>query len=151
MPTARTFPAGAVLNGQLYVITGIVDSDPPLQTVEVYNPATDEWRAETPIPTGRDHLGEAGVIDGKLYVAGGWNPCFGCDIATLEVFKPEEAEGAVGGSVTGLRPALIVCENLSTSQVVVIWEQAPSWNCETAGLEVTPGEIIRITLVGGAN
>jgi hypothetical protein len=26
-----------------------------------------------------------------VYVAGGWNPCFGCDIATLEVFEPEDA------------------------------------------------------------
>lgn len=24
-------------------------------------------------------------------MAGGWNPCFGCDIATLEVFEPEAA------------------------------------------------------------
>jgi hypothetical protein len=59
-------------------------------------------------------------------------------------------EEGVGGTVTGLRPALIVCENLTTEQVVVIFDQAMSWNCETAGLEVTPDDIIRITLVGGA-
>jgi hypothetical protein len=64
--------------------------------------------------------------------------------------KCKEGAGGVGGTVTGLQPALIVCENLSTEQVVVIWEQAPSWNCETAGLAVTPDDIIRITLVGGA-
>jgi hypothetical protein len=80
-----------VIDGRLYVVTGIVDFDsPPVSTVEVYDPATDTWRTAAPIPTGRDRLGEVGVIDGKLYVAGGWNPCFGCDIATLEVFEPLE-------------------------------------------------------------
>jgi hypothetical protein len=92
MPTARGFPAGAVLNGQLYVVTGIASfNSPPLQTVEVYDPTADQWRDEAPIPTGRDRLGEVGVIDGRVYVAGGWNPCFGCDIATLEVFEPAAA------------------------------------------------------------
>jgi N-acetylneuraminic acid mutarotase len=89
MPTARVFPAGAVLNGQLYVVTGIADFvSPPLRTVEAYDPVADTWKAAAPIPTGRDRLGEVGVIAGKLYVAGGWNPCFACDIATLEVFEP---------------------------------------------------------------
>jgi N-acetylneuraminic acid mutarotase len=89
MPTARGFPAGAVLDDQLYVVTGIAGfNSPPLQTVEAYDPATDTWRTDAPIPTGRDRLGEVGVIDGRIYVAGGWNPCFGCDIATLEVFEP---------------------------------------------------------------
>jgi hypothetical protein len=80
-----------MLNSQLYVVTGIADFvSPPLRTVEVYDPATDTWRAVAPIPTGRDRLGEIGAIDGKLYVTGGWNPCFACDIATLEVFEPLE-------------------------------------------------------------
>jgi Concanavalin A-like lectin/glucanases superfamily/Kelch motif len=93
MPTARDFPAGAVIDGQLYVVTGIVDFDsPPVRTVEVYDPATDTWRAAAPIPTGRDRLGEVGIIGGKLYVVGGWNPCFACDIATLEVFEPTGAQ-----------------------------------------------------------
>ena len=35
----------------------------------------------------------------------------------------------MGGTVTGLQPALIVCENLSTEQVVVIFEAS-------AGLEL---------------
>jgi len=92
MPTARGFPAGAAIHDQLYVVSGIASfNSPPLQTVEVYDPSTDQWRAEASIPTGRDRLGEVGVIDGRVYVAGGWNPCFGCDIATLEVFEPKAA------------------------------------------------------------
>lgn len=111
MPTARGFPAGAVLDGQLYVVTGIASfNSPPLQTVEVYDPTLDEWRDEVPIPTGRDRLGEVGVINGSVYVAGGWNPCFGCDIATLEVFETEEAIVDVsidvkpGSSVNSINP-----------------------------------------------
>lgn len=58
MTTARGFPAGAVLNDQFYVVTGIASfNSPPLQTVEVYDPTADEWRAESPIPTGRDPFG----------------------------------------------------------------------------------------------
>ena len=77
MPTARAYPAGAVLDGQLYVVTGIADFVSPfLRTIEVYDPATDGWRAAAPIPTGRVGLGEVGVIDGKLYAAGGWVPLF---------------------------------------------------------------------------
>ena len=34
--------------------------------------------------------------------------------------KGKEAVEGVGGTVTGLRPALILCENLTTQQVVVI-------------------------------
>jgi N-acetylneuraminic acid mutarotase len=91
MHAARAYPGGAVLDGQLYVISGIADNESPfLSTMELYDPATDGWRAGAPIPTGRNSLGEVGVIDGRLYVAGGWagagHPCFGCDIATLEVF-----------------------------------------------------------------
>ena len=77
MPTARAFSAGAVLDSQLYVVTGIADFEsPPISTVEVYDPVTDTWRAAAPIPTGRDRLGEVEVIAGKLYAAGGWNPLF---------------------------------------------------------------------------
>jgi Concanavalin A-like lectin/glucanases superfamily len=65
--------------------------------------------------------------------------------------KCKDAVGEVGGTVTGLRPARIVCRNLTTQQAVVIRDQDTSWNCETAGLEVTPGDIILINILGGAN
>jgi N-acetylneuraminic acid mutarotase len=111
MPTARGFPAGAVLDDQLYVVTGIAGFNSlPLQAVEAYDPATDTWRTDAPIPTGRDRLGEVGVIDDRIYVAGGWNPCFGCDIATLEVFEPASLVTEVsidirpGSSVNSINP-----------------------------------------------
>ena len=123
MPTARGFPAGAVLDGEFYVITGIASfNSPALQTVEVYDPTRDEWRDEAPIPTGRDRLGEVGVIDRKIYVAGGWNPCFGCDIATLEVFKleaiavsldikPSSSRNSINPKSNGVIPVAILTTN----------------------------------------
>ena len=33
---------------------------------------------------------------------------------------------------------------------MVIREQQATWNCEAAGLEVTPGDIILINILGGA-
>jgi hypothetical protein len=46
---------------------------------------------------------------------------------------------------------LIVCRNLTTDKHVVIRPDKPSWSCEAAGLKVTPGDIIRIHILGGAN
>jgi hypothetical protein len=57
--------------------------------------------------------------------------------------------GDVGGSVTGFRPALIVCRNVTTGRRVVIQDHEISWNCETAGLEITSGDVILINILGG--
>jgi hypothetical protein len=65
--------------------------------------------------------------------------------------KCKQGLTGVGGTLTGLRPARIVCRNLTTHKHVVIRDHSPSWSCEAAGLEVTPGDIIRITILGGAN
>jgi hypothetical protein len=65
--------------------------------------------------------------------------------------KCKQGLTGVGGTLTGLRPARIVCRNLTTHKHVVIRDHSPSWSCEAAGLKVTPGDIIRITILGGVN
>jgi hypothetical protein len=59
--------------------------------------------------------------------------------------------GDVGGSVTGLRPALIVCRNVTTGRRLMIHDHEISWNCETAGLEVTSGDVLLKNILSGAN
>jgi len=58
----------------------------------------------------------------------------------------------VGGTVTGmsLSKANVTCRNLTTKKIVKITipAAARSWNCETAGLVVNPGDKIRMTLTG---
>jgi N-acetylneuraminic acid mutarotase len=83
MPTPRGSPVAATVNGKIYVIGGASmhhgSSEPAvlptrphrsLPTVEEYDPATNTWRARSPMPTARNHAA-VGVVHGKIYVIGG--------------------------------------------------------------------------------
>ena len=87
-PTARTEVAVAALDGLVYVVGGFeqLSSWRSLQSsastkVEVYDPATNRWSSRPDLPMGLHHAGAA-VLDGALYVVGGftvsddtlWNP-----------------------------------------------------------------------------
>ncbi len=69
MPTPRTDFATAVLNGEIYVIGGYSSElAAQVDTVEVYNPATKEWRTEANMPAARMVRNKARVIGDKIYV-----------------------------------------------------------------------------------
>jgi N-acetylneuraminic acid mutarotase len=83
MPTKRGSPVAAVVGGKIYVIGGASvhpgSAEPAvhparphrsLATVEEYDPATNTWRARSPMPTARNHAA-VGAVDGKIYVIGG--------------------------------------------------------------------------------
>lgn len=83
MPTKRGSAVAAAVGGKIYVIGGGTTSpgskEPSIHparphlavgTVEEYDPATNSWRARTPMPTPRNHAG-VGVVGGKIYVIGG--------------------------------------------------------------------------------
>ncbi len=83
MPTKRGASVAAAAGGKLYVIGGagplVGASDPAirpgrpqrsLDTVEEYDPATNRWRARSPMPTACNHMGGESV-NGKIYVIGG--------------------------------------------------------------------------------
>ncbi len=73
MPTGRGGVAAGVINGRLYVMGGILA---PLTTeliqsaLEVYDPQTDSWITEVPMPTARTALA-AGTVDDTIYAFGG--------------------------------------------------------------------------------
>ncbi len=69
-PTARNSAAGAVIDGQLYVVGGRVVNDGNRATTEVYQPATGTWRTVAPMPNAQGGIAAAAVA-GKLYVFGG--------------------------------------------------------------------------------
>lgn len=54
-----------------------------------------EWATGTPMPTAR-HLAAAGVIDGKLYVAGGW---INQSVDMLEIYDPANDTWTTGASM----------------------------------------------------
>ena len=87
-PTARTEVAVAALDGLIYVVGGFetpsswkIWQSSVSTKVEVYDPATNRWSSRPDLPMGLHHAGAA-VLDGALYVVGGftvsddmlWNP-----------------------------------------------------------------------------
>jgi N-acetylneuraminic acid mutarotase len=60
----------AVVNNRIIVIGGNLPPNGSL-AVEEYDPATNTWAVLTPMPSGR-HSPAIGVINGKVYVCGGW-------------------------------------------------------------------------------
>ena len=68
MPTPRTLPAAAVLDGKLVVLGGADKG--ALAIVEAYDPATDRWTALPDFPEPRD-AAAAAVTDTSLYLLGG--------------------------------------------------------------------------------
>ncbi len=81
MPTPRFLHSVVALGGKLYAIGGITAlfGGPSggnvkvemLDTVEVYDPATNSWAPASPMPTPRGAAGAAVPGNGMIYVAGG--------------------------------------------------------------------------------
>lgn len=72
MPTARYSLTTCVFGDNIFAIGGWENSaDGPIyDKVEVYNPETDEWKTENPLPVRRAGLASL-VLDGKIGVYGG--------------------------------------------------------------------------------
>ncbi len=77
-PTARTEVAVAALDGLIYVAGGFerpsswkIRQSSVSTKVEAYDPATNRWSSKPDLPIGLHHAGAA-VLDGALYVVGGF-------------------------------------------------------------------------------
>jgi len=74
MPTGRWCADGALgPDGKIYIAGGGISGQPDgaLDSLEVYDTATDSWETKSPMPTGSVGLGAAFGPDGKLYAIGG--------------------------------------------------------------------------------
>ena len=69
MPTAREGLGVAVVDGKIYAIGGSAGSG-PLDTNEMYDPATNTWVSKQPMPSARGRFGIT-VYQNKIYVMGG--------------------------------------------------------------------------------
>jgi hypothetical protein len=93
----RFFAASAVLGGKIYVAGGHSEchavewcEEPPLASLEIYDPAVDRWTDGPPMSQRRANAGAA-VLDDKLYVAGGTagdSHMFDQPTASVEMFDP---------------------------------------------------------------
>ena len=113
MPTVRTSAAAATVAGKIYVLGGagmhpgqkpapLTATTPhrSLDTVEVYDPATNKWEARTPAPTARNHAA-IGVVNNKIYIIGGRvgaaNITTASNTNVVEVYDPaNDTWGAAG-------------------------------------------------------
>lgn len=90
MLTKRIGLSTCVLDGKIYVIGGKdVEPDGTIHsTVEVYDPATNEWKkCQGKLPTARVHS-SASQIDGKIYVFGGSLSPLSDPFPYVEVYDP---------------------------------------------------------------
>jgi len=69
VPTAREKPAVGVVGRELYAVGGWGFGHGYGHTLEVYVPATGQWRSGPRMPTARDLLAAA-AISGEVYVVG---------------------------------------------------------------------------------
>ena len=92
---ARSCAAISVVNGEIYAIGGRgwsgiqSEPDPYLASVEVFNLKTNQWQEITEMPTPRtSHT--ASIVDGKVYVIGGYvqEDKEYKNLATIEIYEP---------------------------------------------------------------
>jgi len=117
MPTTRPGFASAVLGGRIYILggrdaTAPVIPQPPVTTVEVYDPLTDSWSTAPSMPIAVSEP-MAAAINGKLYVVGGHDD-FGLETDVVQEFDsttqswnvkasmPEPRAFAAIGTIGGL-------------------------------------------------
>ena len=74
-----------VIGGQLYVLTGL-ETTGAVGFLDRYDPVTETWTSLPDAPTEHDGA-SGGVINGKLYVAGGFNHAVGTH-TQLDVYDP---------------------------------------------------------------
>ena len=70
IPTGRTGLGLAVVEGKIYAIGGLNDSQSRLGTNEMYDPETGNWLNKTSMPTPRSQFAIS-VYQNKIYVIGG--------------------------------------------------------------------------------
>ena len=115
MPTARAELTAGVVSGIFYVIGGRTgggaSASVSVGTVEAYDPATDTWTTRLGMPTPRQDA-IVGVLNGTVYVVGGYNASSGSFLNAVEAYDPianvwtteqpmPTARGFLAGSVVG--------------------------------------------------
>ena len=93
LPMARSFHTATVVEGKIYVLGGDRvgrDDDDENETsdrVDVYDPAADSWQQIAAMPTAKV-CHTASILDGKIYVTGGYDADGGGDTDCCEAYDP---------------------------------------------------------------
>ena len=101
LPTPVFGSATATFNGKIYVIGGDIGTA-ETDKVQIYDTTNDSWTYGLEKPTAVSLAGAA-VIDGKIYVSGGWRSSTGVTQNTLEVYDPVQNAWTSGPAMPGTR------------------------------------------------
>lgn len=72
MPTARYAMSTAVVDGKIYVVGGMSKPGGIINTMEMFDPASNTWEVKAPSPRNNYGLAVA-TVNGKIYALGGTN------------------------------------------------------------------------------
>ncbi|MDD5035753.1 MAG: hypothetical protein PHE55_13455 [Methylococcaceae bacterium] len=149
----------AAAQNKLYAVGGLkstvvnrINRSNVSATVDAFDLSLNQWIPQIRMPTARYSAGVGTVAD-EIYVIGGAD-ITAAPLSTVEKrgvqIQPTGLQ--VGGIAVGLRPSIVLCENLTTGQrVQVTVQRKQRWNCKTDGLSAKSGDLIRQTVTGDAN
>jgi hypothetical protein len=106
-PPARTEVVGAAWNHKVAVLGGLTADGTPSAQVDLYDFPGDQWRPAPALPYAVHHAG-AGVLDGRLYVVGGYTGTTWTPLATVLSLGPGETEWRPEPALSAPRGALAV-------------------------------------------
>jgi len=151
MPTPRNHTTAAAVNGKIYVIGGRVGAAfiglaSDISVVEEYNPATDKWSApRSRMPTARSALG-SGVVNGRIYVAGGeyQDPHMMATFRAVEAYDPASDSWSIMPSMPVSRHGLAA--GAIGNRLILVGGDVQS---SGSGVEVSTSEVDALTILGG--
>ncbi len=108
MPSPRSGGGVGVVNGIIYYVGGGNQSG-ETGTVESYNPTSDSWMTNSPMPIAEGGFGTA-VLNGFIYVFGGGSS------ATVQVYNPATDSWTTQGSL----PSGLQCSDSGGNEAVFV-------------------------------
>ena len=97
MPYPVSGLQGNVVDGKIYCIGGIEASGTGSQATQVYDPASNTWSENAPIPTSTFGYATT-TFEGKIYVINGidWYSMYGLDLT--QIYNPQNNTWSLGAA-----------------------------------------------------
>ena len=168
IPTAVAGYASAVLDGKIYVISGVARGSTRTNLTQIYDPKTDEWSFGAPIPMSVT-AAAAGATTGinvakAIYVIGGSNATYPLSGQYInQVYFPEINSWSMAASMPVDRAGSVIAvvddtfylvgggHNIFTRDSMIVMQYTPLTNLpdETNSFSVIPIVIAILVLVVG--
>jgi N-acetylneuraminic acid mutarotase len=165
IPTAVAGYASAVLDGKIYVISGVASGSVYPNLTQIYDPKTDKWSLGPPIPMSVNSAAAAATTGTKaakaIYVIGGCNDIYPLNGQCIDqVYFPETNSWVMGAPMpidrAGLATAVIddtICvmgggHNIFTMDSTTVMQYIPFTNpaTEMESLPVIPAVIASVVI-----